>query len=192
MLTIGSGKTGNLKAPKDEAAEAKKEKKKDEPKGKPMAPGASRRNIIRIMGTDLDGDRKIAHALTDIKGIGYNFSRAVIHVSKLNKNTLLKDLDEATINKLETIVKNPTNYGIPSWYVNRHEDYVSGQNKHLIGSDLTFELREDINRLRKIRSYRGIRHELGLPTRGQKTKSSFRTGTSVGVQKKKDAKAGTT
>ena len=52
-----------------------------------------------------------------------------------------------------------------------------------IESDLDMRLRDDLNRMRKTRSYKGRRHEFGLPVRGQRTKSTFRKGSSVGVSR---------
>lgn len=185
---MGAGKS-DARAPKEQVTEIKKDKAQPQ-KGPPSATQAVRKNIIRIMGTDLDGDAPMAHALTGIRGVSHNFSRALLHVAGIERKGLLKNLKEEQLTKLEEIVKNPAKFGIPTWMVNRQKDYTSGQNLHTTGSDLTVILREDLNRLKKIRSYRGIRHELGQPTRGQRTKSSFRTGRSVGVQKRKDAKKG--
>ena len=68
---------------------------------------------------------------------------------------------------------------------NRRKDYVTGDNKHLIMSDLDFSLREDVKRMERTKSYKGVRHALGLPVRGQRTKTGFRRGgTTVGVFKK--------
>jgi small subunit ribosomal protein S13 len=81
--------------------------------------------------------------------------------------------------------------------LNRRKDLLSGEDRHIMGADLLVNLREDINLLRKIRSYRGIRHERGLKVRGQRTKSTGRRGAVVGVVRKKQlaaaaaAKAGT-
>ena len=84
---------------------------------------------------------------------------------------------------------------LPWWMLNRRKDLISGEDKHIMGSDLVLKLRDDINLLRKIRSYRGIRHERGLRVRGQRTKSTGRRGMVVGVMRKKileAAKAKTT
>ncbi|MDD5186755.1 MAG: 30S ribosomal protein S13, partial [Methanoregula sp.] len=64
-----------------------------------------------------------------------------------------------------------------------------GESKHLLGSDLTLIQDEDVNMMRKIRCYRGIRHETGQKVRGQRTKSTGRTGMTVGVKKKKEGGA---
>ncbi|MBC7111537.1 MAG: 30S ribosomal protein S13, partial [Methanothermobacter sp.] len=94
-------------------------------------------------------------------------------------------LSDEEIERLEEAIKNPAKYNIPSWMINRRNDYETGEDKHLIESDLEMCLREDLNRMRKTRSYKGRRHELGLPVRGQRTKSTFRKGSSVGVRRKK-------
>lgn len=77
----------------------------------------------------------------------------------------------------------------PSWLLNRRKDVETGENSHLSGVALDLKKREDINRLRKIKSYKGFRHELGLPVRGQRTRSSFRRNKTVGVSKKKAMEA---
>ena len=67
---------------------------------------------------------------------------------------------------------------------NRPKDVYTGETKHLIGVDVNLTRDEDINLMRKIRCYRGIRHETGQKVRGQRTKSTGRTGTTVGVKRK--------
>ena len=151
-------------------------------KGRPDAKLA--KNIIRIKGTDVVSDKIVGIGLTAITGVDYNLSRAVLYVAEIDHNSKVETLTEKDIEKIENIIDNPVKSGIPSWYVNRRNDYVSGDDRHLTGSDIRLMLRDDINRLRKIRAYRGIRHELGLPVRGQRTKSSFRRS-GVASRKKK-------
>jgi small subunit ribosomal protein S13 len=95
---------------------------------------------------------------------------------------LVSDDDVA---KIEDALKNPLNYNIPEWMLNRREDYETGETLHLIESDLDMTLRSDLNRMKKTRSYKGRRHEVGLPVRGQRTKSTFRKGSSVGVRRRR-------
>jgi hypothetical protein len=83
-------------------------------------------------------------------------------------------------------MKNPLKYGIPRYMLNRRIDPVTGEDMHLISSQLRFIVKSDIDAMRKMRSYKGIRHELGLPVRGQRTRTSFRGGRAVGVAKKKE------
>jgi len=71
--------------------------------------------------------------------------------------------------------------------LNRRKDYETGEDKHLLSSDLAFTKDNDIKMLKKIKSYKGMRHAFGLPVRGQRTRSNFRRnkGKVTGVQKKK-------
>ncbi|HNT73065.1 MAG TPA: 30S ribosomal protein S13, partial [Methanothrix sp.] len=61
----------------------------------------------------------------------------------------------------------------------------TGEDRHVMGTDLVMALREEMDIIRKTRSYRGIRHERGLRVRGQKTRSTGRRGATVGVSRKK-------
>src|SRR5438132_10998930 len=68
--------------------------------------------------------------------------------------------------------------------VNRPKDWESGLDLHLVGSEVEVRLRDDINLMKMIRSYKGVRHETGQKVRGQRTRSNGRTGLTVGVTKK--------
>jgi small subunit ribosomal protein S13 len=143
------------------------------------------RGIVRIFGTDLKGDRSLELALTGIRGIGIMMARGIAHTINVSPQEKLGNLPDEKIQEIEEVLKHPHEHDIPSWMLNRRRDYATGEDIHLVGADLIMALREDLNRLRKIRSYRGIRHELGLPVRGQRTKASFRKGRSIGVSRKK-------
>ncbi len=143
------------------------------------------KGIVRIFGTDLRGDRTLELALTGIKGIGIMMARAIAHIIDVSPQEKLGNLPDDKIEEIEEVINHPHDHGLPSWMLNRRRDYVTGRDIHIVGADLIISLREDLNRLRKIRSYRGIRHELGLPVRGQRTKSTFRTGRTLGVSRKK-------
>ncbi len=143
------------------------------------------KGIVRIFGADLKGDRSVELALSGIKGIGTVMARSITHTIGVNPKEKLGNLSDEKIKEIEDVIKNPREHGLPPWMLNRRRDYDTGEDVHVVGSDLLISLREDLNRLKKIRSYRGIRHELGLPVRGQRTKSTFRTGRSLGVSRKK-------
>ena len=68
--------------------------------------------------------------------------------------------------------------------LNRRKDFETGRDLHLVGTDVDIAVRSDIGRERRIRSRRGIRHELGLPVRGQRTRTTGRKGLVVGVKRK--------
>ncbi|RLJ03038.1 MAG: 30S ribosomal protein S13, partial [Candidatus Aenigmatarchaeota archaeon] len=119
-----------------------------------------------------------------IKGVSFTLAKAVLKRSGV-ENVEIGALPESDVKKLEDVIRNPGNYGIPDYLLNRRKDPVTGENYHLVASDLHMKVREDINRLKKLGNYRGIRHRRGLPVRGQRTRSSFRKGKSVGVSKKR-------
>ena len=94
-------------------------------------------------------------------------------------------LTESEIKKLEEVVRDITQLGLPAWMYNRRKDYETGKDKHLIGSELIFHARRDIEREIRIGSWRGVRHRIGLKVRGQRTRTTGRLGMTVGVKKKR-------
>ncbi|MEM3074374.1 MAG: 30S ribosomal protein S13 [Candidatus Pacearchaeota archaeon] len=142
-------------------------------------------SLVRIYSTDISGDKNFYVGMTKIKGISFQLSNAISHVLKIDKNKKLKDLTKEEILKIEKEIKNPN---VPYFLFNRVKDIESGLNKHLLTTELDLQRDFDIKRLKKIRSYRGLRHAKGLPVRGQRTKSHFRKrgkNRVIGVQKKK-------
>jgi small subunit ribosomal protein S13 len=146
------------------------------------------RGIVRFAEVDLDGNKKISAALMRVKGIGHALARALPVAAGLDPNIRIGSLDDTQIKKLEAVLANPTKFGIPAHQLNRQSDPETGLNRHLVSSELSFARKADVALMRKIRCYRGIRHELGLPVRGQRTRSSFRTGAAAGVMRKAVAK----
>ncbi len=144
------------------------------------------RRIVRVMTTDIDGGLNIERGLRRIKGVSFVFSKSVCTAMKIDPTTKLGDISVEEIKKIEEFIKKPT---LPGWLLNRRKDPETGENNHVTMSDLLLKKREDINLLKRIRAYKGIRHELGQPVRGQRTRTSFRTSKSVGVQKKKITQA---
>ena len=76
-------------------------------------------------------------------------------------------------------------YGIPKWFLNRQRCIKDGTYSQLYSNMVDTRLREDLERMKKVRNHRGLRHFWGLKVRGQKTKSTGRTGKTLGVTKKK-------
>lgn len=152
---------------------------------------ANFKHIIRVANVDLPGEKSIRFALTNIKGVGLRFADAVCVMAGVNRRTKAGTISQEQVSLLDKIVTNPLAYGFPIWMVNRRRDYDSGEDKHLLTGNLNFVQENDIKRLKKIKSYRGWRHILGQPTRGQRTRSNFRRnkGKVVGVAKKKIAAA---
>lgn len=146
--------------------------------------------IVRIAGTDIDGGKKVPYGLSRIKGIGLRIGEVLCNVTGINPKRKIGYLTDEEVEKLDKAVASLEKLKLPPWLLNRRKDFATGRDYHVIGSDLAMALREDLNRLKKIRSYRGIRHELGLPVRGQRTRTSFRKGVTVGVTRKKSKKEG--
>lgn len=155
-------------------AEEAEKKKQKEKQTRPQ-------RIVRILATDIDSSLPVLHALRRIKGISFMFSNAVCANTSIDKNRSLDDLSADEIKSVESFVRKPE---VPNWLLNRRK-HSDGTDTHMTMAELALQKREDINRLRRIRAYRGIRHELGLPMRGQRTRSTFRTQKAVGVSKKK-------
>ena len=141
------------------------------------------RHMVRITRKDVDGNKTIASALTEIKGVGKAFAIAICKVTGLDQEQQIGYIDDESVQKIEDVLENPQEFGIPEWFLNRRNDYETGETSHLIESDLNMTLRDDLNRMKMIRSYKGKRHEVGLPLRGQRTKSTIRHGSSVGVSR---------
>ncbi len=142
------------------------------------------KHIIRIKGTDLEGSKKVTYGLTKIKGVGVSMANTIVKLGNLKADGRLGNLTDAEISKIEDIISDFSKYSIPSRLVNRRKDVESGRDIHLITADLTLQTKNDIDFMKNIRSWKGIRHSLGLKVRGQRTKCTGRTGRSVGVKKK--------
>lgn len=143
------------------------------------------RRIVRVLDTDIDGELPLVYGLTAVKGIGYTFSLAVCRVLGLDPYMKLGYLTDEEVKNIEAVVREPLKYHIPEWYYNRRKDYTTGENIHLTGATLLFHVKEDIEREKKIKSWRGIRHMYGLKVRGQRTRTTGRTGVTVGVKRKR-------
>jgi small subunit ribosomal protein S13 len=141
--------------------------------------------IVRILSEDIEGGMKIYPGLAKIKGVSWSLSNAVCKKLKLDKNRKIGSLTQAEIKKISEFIKDPK---LPQYLLNRRRDFSTGEDKHLVGSDLELQKEFDIKRLKKIRSYKGIRHSVGLPVRGQRTRGNFRKNRRKGAGIKKKSK----
>jgi len=144
------------------------------------------KHFVRIVNTDIPGNKPLISALTKVHGIGINFAQALCNKLSIDANKKAGTLTDVEISSLELLIKNPT---IPQWYYNRRKDPETGENHHILTSALKLTKETDIKKLKKIKTYKGIRHSMGQPVRGQRTRSHFRKGSAVGVVKKKLVKA---
>jgi small subunit ribosomal protein S13 len=171
---------------------AKEKTKKTQGKSKPKAEEAEElKHIVRILNTDLEGKKQVHMALTGVKGIGRRCARIIADEAKVDPHAILGMLPDEKIEDLRTAVDN-ANTILPVWMQNRRKDIATGQDKHVMAMDLTMIGREDLDLMKKMRSYKGIRHERGLRVRGQRTRSTGRTGAIVGVSRRKEGAAAQT
>ncbi len=163
---------------------AEKKKGKGQPKDQEREHDPDFKFIVRMVNTDIDGERKILDGLTSVNGINYRISHILTRELGVPHDKLMGDLTDEEVSRLIELIEDIPNL-LPSWLLNRQRDLETGEDTHAISTDLSMTEKEDINLLRKIRSYRGIRHETGQKVRGQKSRSNGRTGATVGVSRKK-------
>lgn len=124
--------------------------------------------MLRLVGIDLPENKRIEVALTYVYGIGPKVSLDILAKANIDPDTRAKDLSATDVAKLQKVI----------------EDYK-------VEGDLRKEIRENIQRLKRIGSYRGSRHSAGLPVRGQRTRTNARTlrgkRKTIGAMKKEDA-----
>ena len=140
--------------------------------------------IIRIANTDIDGEKNVVMGLAQIKGIGRHMAVLIADATRIDKKVKIGKLTDAQIEKIKEILENIHNTA-PGWMLNHRKDIDTGNDIHLISSEVDLRLRDDVNLLKMIRSYRGIRHESGLSVRGQRTRANNRKGLALGVSKKR-------
>lgn len=109
--------------------------------------------MARISGVDLPNDKRVEIALTYIFGIGRTLSNEILKKCDINPDTRVKDLNEEEVAKIRELL----------------------ENEYKVEGDLRREVALNIKRLGEIGCYRGRRHKLGLPVRGQRTKTNART-----------------
>lgn len=141
--------------------------------------------LVRILGFDIPGSRNLHSGLTRIKGVSWAISNATCINLGMQKTRKISDISKPEIQKIEEFLRN---LQVPDYLKNRRLDQLTGETKHYLSSDLDVKKEFDIKRLKEIKSYRGLRHSLKLPSRGQRTRSHFRSkGIAMGIKKKAKA-----
>lgn len=182
------------KEPKQKG-EKKEKSKQAESKAETKKPSVDKekrdenfRYIVRLVNTDADGRKDIVIALTAVKGIGLRTAEIIARMAGIPKNVKIGDLPEEKTNELEKLIIEYSEK-VPHWMTNRQNDWSSGADLHLVGIDVELYRRDDINVMRMIRCYKGIRHEQGQKVRGQRSRANGRTGMTMGVTRKKESPA---
>ncbi len=170
---------------KEAGAKPGKKEKAGPPEKKPVQKrGENFRYIVRLVNTDIDGEKNIVIALTGVMGVGLRTAEVIARMAGVPRSTKIGDLPESKTDELEKLI---TDYSekVPHWMVNRQSDWSTGADMHLVGVDVDLNKRDDVNLMKMIRCYKGIRHEQGQKVRGQRTRSNGRTGMTMGVIRKK-------
>ncbi len=146
------------------------------------------RGVVRLIDRDIDGHYKVSEALMQVRGIGHTLSNALVLAIQrdlsIAPNLLVGDLTEEQLNSVEDVISNPAKHGVPLFLLNRRKDYDGGSDKHLLGTDLLFQMKQDVQREKETRSWVGWRHSLGQKVRGQHNRTTGRSGMTVGVIRK--------
>merc|ERR550537_258647 len=129
-------------------------------------------HILRMQNTNVDGKHKVMFALRVIKGVGRRFANLVCKVANIDLNRRAGELNEAEMNKISDVLAKPLDYGIPQWFLNRQRCIKDGTYGQIISNIIDTRLREDLERMKKIRKHRGLRHFWNLKVKGQHTKST--------------------
>jgi len=166
---------GKAEGGSGESSEKSKHKKTD----------ARMMDIVRLAETNLDGSKKVFDAIRSIRGVSFMMGNAISKMSGLGGKKV-SELTDSEKEKLEDMIMHPERHGIPVWMLNRKSDPVTGEDRHLAVSELEFTQKMDVDLMRKLKTYKGVRHSTGLPVRGQRTRGSFRKGKTVGVSKRKE------
>jgi len=138
------------------------------------------RYFVRIGQTDLDGTKSVERSLTEMNGIGRRAARIIADEAGVDRTATFGALDDETIDEVVTLVEGFADE-VPAWLANHRTDFFSGETTHEISNDLELARRQDINRMKMIDSYKGVRHKRGQKVRGQRTKSTGRTEGTIGV-----------
>jgi len=176
------------KKPKKEKKPPKEEKPKAVAKKPEKSEGGTARGIVRIAGRDVPGGRPLKRALLSVRGISHTLSRIVSAVieRELGFKPTMKvgELSDEQIEKIDKILYSIQDYNVPPHVLNRNGDFDSGKNVHVIMNDLAFAMSQDLDREKKLYTWKGYRHAYGKKVRGQRTRNTGRKGMALGVMRK--------
>jgi len=136
----------------------------------------------------VSGAQKVPYALKRIRGIGRRFATIVCKKADIDVNRRAGELTEDEIEALKAVVSNPLNFNIPEWFLNVQKDRKDGKYYQVVSNQLDTKLRENLERMKKIRLHRGLRHYWNIRVRGQHTRTTGRRGKTIGLLGGKAAK----
>jgi len=138
------------------------------------------RYFVRIGQADLDGTKSVERSLSDLDGIGRRSARIIANKAEIDRTATFGALEDDEIETITDLVEGFAEE-VPDWLANHRNDFFAGETTHEIGNDLELTRRQDINRMKMIDSYKGVRHKRGQKVRGQRTKSTGRSEGTIGV-----------
>jgi len=141
------------------------------------------KHIVRIIGNDIPGDKKVLVGLAQVRGVGRSFALAILDTLGISPATSMGLVSDQDVGRIEALLKDPLKAGFPAWFLNRRKDIETGSDRHLLTSDIEFTVRNDVEREKALGSWRGYRYTYGLKVRGQRTRTTGRKGGAVGVAK---------
>eukprot|EP00553_Chaetoceros_curvisetus_P008047 CAMPEP_0204622192 /NCGR_PEP_ID=MMETSP0717-20131115/7840_1 /ASSEMBLY_ACC=CAM_ASM_000666 /TAXON_ID=230516 /ORGANISM="Chaetoceros curvisetus" /LENGTH=149 /DNA_ID=CAMNT_0051636833 /DNA_START=51 /DNA_END=497 /DNA_ORIENTATION=+ len=121
-----------------------------------MMQGPEFQHILRILNTNVEGKRNVVFALTKIKGLGRRFADLICKKAEIDVNKRAGELTADEIEKLVAIIQNPRQFKIPLWFLNRQKDWKTGKYSQVFAQNFDAKLREDVERMKKIRAHRGL------------------------------------
>ena len=146
------------------------------------------RGIVRIAGKDMKGGIPLRRALLRVRGFSHTTSRVVADVvakeAGINPEEKVGKFSDEQIEAIDKILSEVHKHGIPKYLLNRRKDTETGEDIHVIMNDLIFTLRQDVEREKKLYTWKGYRHAYGQKVRGQKTRNTGRKGMALGVLRK--------
>lgn len=176
------GKEGHKKDEK--AGKAEVAEKKEAAKPIIKHENANFKYIVRIVNTDLDGEKPVIIAIQGVKGVGNRVADIIVKKADVSRNEKIGNVSDEKIEAMEKLITTYSEYA-PTWAINRQNDLETGDDMHIVGIDQDVALKDDINRMKMIKTYRGVRHETGQKVRGQRTRSNGRTGLTLGVMRQR-------
>lgn len=142
------------------------------------------RDLLRMFNTNIEGKRTAELALTGIMGVGRRFSRAILKIANIPHTKRCGEITPEEEKLLSTIIADPITHGLPVWMVNHQKEMETGKSMHLNSNMFSQQMRNELERLRRAKCNRGIRHSNKLKVRGQRTKCTGRRAGVVGVVRK--------
>jgi small subunit ribosomal protein S18e len=127
-----------------------------------------------MCNTNVEGRQTVPYGLTAITGIGRRMGNLIAKKCDIPLNKRSGELTTDEINRIVAVLTNPLQFKIPGWFLNRQKGFKDGKDSHAFTNDLARALRDDLERRKRCRNHRGLRHFWGLRVRGQHTKTTGR------------------